>query len=211
MLNKVLSSILSMRALSATILLLSALAGSGQCYADVYVYTDDSGVMHFTNAPTDERFALLVAVVEEVGPGNRAQAAPEKGRVVDFAPIVAEAAGEAGLEPALVHAIITAESAYNPKAVSRAGAQGLMQLMPQTAKRYAVKDAFDPQDNIRGGTRYLRDLLSLFEGSVELAVAAYNAGENAVIRHGRQIPPFRETRSYVPKVLQLYQRYKAVL
>jgi soluble lytic murein transglycosylase-like protein len=107
--------------------------------------------------------------------------------------------------------VITAESGYNAAAVSRAGAQGLMQLMPQTAKRYEVADSFDPEQNIRGGARYLRDLLDLFGNDLELAIAAYNAGENAVLRHGRKVPPYRETLAYVPKVIGLYDKYRGML
>lgn len=107
-----------------------------------------------------------------------------------------------GLSPDLLHAVIRTESAYKHEAVSRAGAQGLMQLMPGTAARYGVKDSFDPVDNIRGGAAYLRDLLDLFNQDVRLALAGYNAGENAVIRNGHQIPPYAETQNYVRQVLQ---------
>lgn len=179
--------------------------------ADVYAYIDANGVEHFTNAPGRGNYQRISSLLEENGSSNRANALPVKGNVAAFAPDIEKAAGEAGIDAALVHAVITAESGYNPAAVSRAGAQGLMQLMPGTAKRYAVKDAFDPRQNIRGGTRYLRDLLDMFDNNVELAVAAYNAGENAVIRHGRKIPPYRETQAYVPKVMRLYSKYSTLL
>ncbi|HEY2630563.1 MAG TPA: lytic transglycosylase domain-containing protein, partial [Usitatibacter sp.] len=107
----------------------------------------------------------------------------------------------------LVHAVISAESNYNPKAVSRTGAQGLMQLMPETARRYGVQNSMDPIENIHAGTKYLRDLLAMFKGRMDLAVAAYNAGENAVIRNGG-IPPYAETRNYVPKVLGFYRNFQ---
>lgn len=107
---------------------------------------------------------------------------------------------------ALLHAVATVESACNPGAVSAKGAQGLMQLMPGTAARYGVQRVFDPTDNVRGGARYLRDLLLRYEGRLELALAAYNAGEEAVARHANQIPPFAETRNYVLKVLDHYER-----
>ncbi len=180
-------------------------------HADVYAHVDANGVEHYTNAPEGDQYQRISSLMEEVGGGNRANALPLKGNVAAFAPDIEKAADEAGVDAALVHAVITAESGYNPAAVSKAGAQGLMQLMPGTAKRYAVKDAFDPKQNIRGGTRYLRDLLVMFDHDIELAVAAYNAGENAVIRHGRKIPPYRETRAYVPKVLRLYNKYKTLL
>jgi soluble lytic murein transglycosylase-like protein len=179
-------------------------------HADVYSYVDERGVEHFTNEPDDARFQRLSSLMEEYGGRNRAGAEALKGNVAVFAPHVEQAATETGVDAALVHAVITAESGYNPSAVSRAGAQGLMQLMPQTAARYAVRDAFDPRQNIHGGTRYLRDLLRMFDNDVELAVAAYNAGENAVVRHGRRIPPYRETQAYVPKVLALYRKYRTL-
>ena len=185
--------------------------GVGQSYGDVYLYQDPAGVAHYTNAPADERYMLIVSVLVEQKGENRAQAKPVSAAVAQYAPHVEAVATEFNVDKALVHAIITAESGYNASAVSRVGAQGLMQLMPQTAKRYDVDDAFDPAQNIRGGTRYLRVLLDMFDNNLELAVAAYNAGENAVIKYGRQIPPYRETRAYVPKVLALYNKYRQVL
>jgi soluble lytic murein transglycosylase-like protein len=122
---------------------------------------------------------------------------------------VQEAARTYELEPALLHAVISVESGYNPKAKSRKGASGLMQLMPDTARRYGVADIFDPAQNVRAGARYLRDLLRMFNNDMKLALAAYNAGENAVIRHGR-IPPYQETVAYVPKVLAFYKKLGAL-
>jgi hypothetical protein len=115
-------------------------------------------------------------------------------------------ATEESVPQALLHAVATVESACNPAAVSAKGAQGLMQLMPGTAARYGVQRILDPADNVRGGARYLRDLLLRYEGRLELALAAYNAGEEAVARHANQIPPFAETRDYVRKVLDHYER-----
>jgi soluble lytic murein transglycosylase-like protein len=106
----------------------------------------------------------------------------------------------------LLHAVIRAESGYNPEAVSPKGAAGLMQLMPATASRMGVRDRFDPQDNIEGGARYLSQLLDMFPSDIKLAVAAYNSGENAVKRHGNQIPPYSETQTYVDRVLNYYSR-----
>ena len=182
--------------------------------ADVYVYTDAKNVEHYTNTPTHENFQRLSALMdlaEVAGRANRAGALVVKGNAAVYAPQIELAAEEVGIDAALVHAVINAESGYNPAAVSRAGAQGLMQLMPGTAKRYAVKDVFDPKQNIKGGTRYLHDLLLKFDNNLELAIAAYNAGENAVIRHGRRVPPYRETQTYVPKVLRLYEKYRVLL
>lgn len=121
-----------------------------------------------------------------------------------FSSMIADAASRNGVEERLLHAVIQTESAYNPSAVSRAGAVGLMQLMPDTAKRYGVFNRTDPIQNIEAGSRYLRDLLYMFNYNLGLAVAAYNAGENAVIRHNNSIPPYRETQNYVRQVLSLY-------
>lgn len=124
------------------------------------------------------------------------------------APEVRAAAEAAGLDVALLHAVIAVESGHNATAVSPKGARGLMQLMPATARRYGVRDLFEPAQNLRGGSAYLRDLLIMFDGNFDLALAAYNAGEGAVLRHGRQIPPYAETQHYVPRVLGIYQRLR---
>ena len=121
---------------------------------------------------------------------------------------IVKVAKKYGVDPALVHAVILAESQYNADAISRRGAIGLMQLMPDTAERYKVSDAFDANQNIRGGAQYLRDLIKTFDGDLELAVAAYNAGEGAVMRSGRKIPPYPETVAYVPKVMAFYRKYQ---
>jgi soluble lytic murein transglycosylase-like protein len=125
-------------------------------------------------------------------PGKNAQA---------WRDAIQRAAKATGLDAGLIHAVVRAESGYNPKAVSPKGAGGLMQLMPATAKRYGVQDRFDPEQNLMGGSRYLKDLLILFNNDLKLAIAAYNAGEGAVMRYGNKIPPFAETQNYVPKVL----------
>ena len=126
-----------------------------------------------------------------------------------YASIVETASRAHGVEERLVHALIWAESSYDPKAVSPSGAEGLMQLMPATAKRYGVRDAFDPRQNIDGGVKHLRELLDQFDGDLELVVAAYNAGANAVVRAGNRIPPYPQTVAYVPKVIAYYHRLEA--
>jgi soluble lytic murein transglycosylase-like protein len=108
--------------------------------------------------------------------------------------------------PELIHAVIEAESAYDPNAVSSAGAVGLMQLMPATARRFGVSDRTDPEQNIDAGANYLRKLLSMFDNDVKLAIASYNAGEGAVMKYGRTIPPYRETQQYVVRVLKYLRR-----
>ena len=125
-----------------------------------------------------------------------------------YAPLINRLAMQHGLDPHLIHAVISAESAYNPRAVSRAGAMGLMQLMPATAERFGVRNAFDPASNVSGGTRYLRWLLNHFDNNLTLALAGYNAGENAVIKYNYQIPPYRETRTYVDRVMRFYNHYR---
>jgi soluble lytic murein transglycosylase-like protein len=126
-----------------------------------------------------------------------------------YAPPIERIARQHQLEPALVHAVISAESGYNPNAVSPKGAMGLMQLMPGTAQRFGVNDPFDPEANIRGGVRYLRRLLNQFN-NIKLALAAYNAGENAVIQYRNNIPPYDETRVYVFRVINFYLYYRMI-
>jgi len=120
-----------------------------------------------------------------------------------YVDLIAKAADKHQVDVKLVHAVVQAESAYNPTAISSAGAVGLMQLMPGTAKRYGVANRRDPYQNIDGGTRYLKYLLKLFDSDLNLAIAAYNAGENAVIKNNNAIPPYSETRHYVKEVLSL--------
>lgn len=124
-----------------------------------------------------------------------------------YADAILTASYEHGLDPALIRAVIHAESSFNPEALSPKGAQGLMQLMPATARRFGVEDPFDPAENIDGGARYLSWLLARFDDDMLRAVAAYNAGEGAVDRHGG-IPPYKETQTYVERVDHLFQRYR---
>lgn len=126
-----------------------------------------------------------------------------------FAAQIYAAARKSRLDPALVHALIFVESGYNPMALSPKGAVGLMQLMPETARRYGVtKAVHDPEANLRAGTRYLSDLIALFDSRLDLALAAYNAGESAVIKYGMRIPPYQETLNYVPAVLAKYRELR---
>ena len=127
----------------------------------------------------------------------------------EFEIVIDRTARGQNLDPRLVRAVIQVESAFDPDAVSRKGAQGLMQLMPGTAKELGVRNAFDPAENVRGGSRYLRQMMDLFGGDIELALASYNAGPSAVARYGG-VPPFEETTRYVGKVLDLYRRERGV-
>ena len=199
------------------VLFLLGCCTAGSAAADVYAYTTADGSVSLSNVPADNRYQVLVADEKSIVPVAPPLAVPQDAVIKPLATpakkalynrIVALAARTHGLDVALLHAVISVESRYNHKAVSRAGAEGLMQLMPLTAKRYGVTDSFDPEQNINGGARYLFDLLKLFKGDMSLAVAAYNAGENAVIKYGNRIPPIAETRDYVPKVLGFYHKYK---
>lgn len=191
--------------------MLPGLGASVAAWADIYAYTADDGTVSLSNVPTDPRYSLLLAASGQAVAATPSAVArkgkPDPARS-GYDEVVDEISRAYGLESALLHAVISVESRYNPKAVSRKGAVGLMQLMPQTAKRYGVLDAFDPRQNLDGGARYLRDLLRMFNNNVGLALAAYNAGEQAVIKHGNRIPPYGETLRYVPLVLDSYERYR---
>ena len=175
--------------------------------ADIFMYTDASGAQHFSNVPSDARYQL---VQTEGGPPTPTPAPVlAKGRDPSrerYAVPVAHAAADTGLPEGLLHAVIKAESNYNADAVSHKGAVGLMQLMPETARRMGVADARDPAANVLGGARYLKTLLAMFDADLPLALAAYNAGPAAVLRSGRALPPYAETQRYVPRVLDLYRR-----
>lgn len=191
--------------LGGALLLLASLPA----VADIYAYADATGVVHYSNVPAENAYELVLESppAPTAGAGEASLHVPLaliNRRAAAFEHIILEAAAANELEPELLRAVISVESAFNPRAVSRTGARGLMQLMPQTAKRYGVRDSFDPRQNIHGGARYLRFLVDRFENNLELVVAAYNAGENAVERYGRSIPPYRETRQYVPRVMTIY-------
>ena len=189
-----------------------AVSVAAPAFADIYSFKDEKGVVHFTNINgLDKRYKLIRK--EDGSPLNPSNYAakvfmPSQEDIQKYANIIQTASQAYGVEPSLVHAVISAESAYNQNAISRTGAMGLMQLMPDTARRYGVQNMMDPTENIHGGVRYLRDLLAMFKGRVDLAIAAYNAGENAVIRYGHKIPPYAETRTYVPRVLGFYRNFQ---
>lgn len=189
-------------ALGALLVLVPFLAG-----ADIYKYVDGHGQVHLTDRPDHGGYRRLVKTWKGWSEAKLNFKDLFKNRQ-KYSPTIAEAAKVHRLPPALLHAVITAESAYNPDAVSTAGAVGLMQLMPGTAERYGVRNRRDPTANVSGGTQYLRDLLVMFDDNLVLALAAYNAGENAVINNGRRIPPYKETEVYVQRVLKYYNDYK---
>lgn len=185
---------------------------SGAARADMYGFVDGGrvSVIISDTQPADARYVLFKKdgpdqfneMPDALSAGGRVAPAKYRGHIL-------AAAQETKVDAALIHAVISVESGYNASARSSAGAVGLMQLMPETARRYGVKDRLDPAQNIRGGARYLRDLKALFDGDLKLVLAAYNAGEESVMKYGRQIPPYRETAAYVPKVLSYYRKFRA--
>ncbi len=188
---------------------------AGDASADIYQYTDPEGVVHFTNAPKgDPKYSLYVKSTSKRTKGARfsGKAVPPSDRSPErftrYDKWIRQAATLYQLPEELIRAVIKVESDYDPRAVSGAGAQGLMQLMPETATRMQVRDPFDPRENIFGGTRYLRVLANLFNGDLDLTVAAYNAGEGSVARYGG-IPPYPETQDYVVRVRTYYGSYRS--
>jgi len=173
-------------------------------YADFYSYVDQKGVHHYTNIPpTDKKYKLKwrtkKASVKPNGIYNYPKSYEEE---------ILRAAKQHDVDPDLVKAVIKVESNFNSSAISRKGAMGIMQLMPDTAEGYSVDNPFNPKENIDGGTKYLKKLIEMFGGDLKLALAAYNAGENAVIKYGFRIPPYDETIDYVEKVLMHYNNLK---
>ncbi|MBJ80489.1 MAG: lytic transglycosylase [Myxococcales bacterium] len=188
---------------SQKILLLSLLLGillptTRFAKADLYQYKDSEGNTHFSNNPRDERFKMV-----PIGPQGPGFSTIQNKR---YDALIASAAAHYSLPAALIKAVIARESAFNPKAVSKAGAQGLMQIIPATAKEVGLKDPFDPVQNIFAGSRYLRILLNRFDGNLMASLAAYNAGPHQ-IKDAYGIPPFPETLNYVKRVLSLYLHY----
>ncbi|GAC1330474.1 MAG: lytic transglycosylase domain-containing protein [Steroidobacteraceae bacterium] len=173
----------------------------------IYTYVDAEGLRHYTDIPDNNRYRLLVLPRDRTTSGDRYDSTllAKAGR---YDSIIERAAISASVEPNLLRAVILVESGFNPRAVSKRGAVGLMQLMPSTAVRFGVSNPYDPRENVHAGARYLKFLIDHFDQDVQLALAAYNAGERAVERHGGQIPPFTETMAYVPRVLEIYRRLR---
>ncbi|MDB4941518.1 MAG: Lytic transglycosylase, catalytic [Labilithrix sp.] len=190
---------------------------AAQARADIYQWTDADGVVHFTNRPSGNPAAKVYIK----GGSGSSSTTPRPG-VVPFAPQdrdparytrfdehIKQAAALYQIPEPLVRAVIKVESDYDPRAVSYAGARGLMQLMPETAERMQVRDINDPRENIFGGVRYLRVLANMFNGDLDLTIAGYNAGEGAVVQYGG-IPPYAQTKDYVVKVSLFYRRYRTI-
>ncbi|MCW8962965.1 MAG: lytic transglycosylase domain-containing protein [Gammaproteobacteria bacterium] len=191
-------------------LLLSLVISGGAWATEIYVFKDKDGQIHLTDKPKHDGFRRVTDREWKHKPYTSLDTASFPQNKKRFKPLIGKAARRYRVNEALLNAVVTAESAYDPKAVSKAGAVGLMQLMPGTAKRYGTTDRYDPQANVFAGTRYLRDLLKQFQNT-QLALAAYNAGENNVIKYGYKIPPFKETQKYVRKVMHYYEEYQSTM
>jgi len=187
--------------------------------ADIYGMVDTDGTPHFTNVPNSDRFHLVLRnrdnyTVKTDDRYRRRSAADEAKPEFDASQPYGEAISREALsnkiDPFLIDAVIAVESHHNPVARSPKGALGLMQVLPETGLRYGIENVAHPDNNIRAGARYLRELLTMFDGDLSLTLAAYNAGENAVIRHGNRIPPYAETQDYVPRVMKKYLELRAI-
>ena len=182
--------------LLAIILLTNPSIGKSE---NIYKFVDENGVLHFSNFVSDKRYRPLI-------PPKKQKKWVSQTHIYK---IIDKAAYLFAVDAALIKAVVKAESNFNPKAVSHAGAMGLMQLMPETADILKVSNPFDPKENIYGGVRYLKKLMKLFDGDVKLSLAAYNAGRSSVLKYGG-IPPYKETKEYVKKVLNYFGKYKKV-
>mgnify|MGYP001482884530 FL=1 len=198
-------------------ILLLALMLSNKVPADIYVYIDKEGNQHFSQKKENKNYKPLLSSKHYTFPEtfkswkeknySYSKIPSNKKLQQRYHPLIVQAARKYQLEPAFIHAVITAESSYQRNAVSSAGAKGLMQLMPVTAKRFGINDPFDAKQSIHAGTKYLYNLLKEFK-TKKLALAAYNAGEGTVRRYNKQIPPYPETQRYVSKVMSFYRYYK---
>ena len=193
------------------ILFASSVISSANVNADVYVDLSQADEISISNNTSEQNYTFkieepaLTNTPANIAAKNRSGSVGNKN--LPFNNEVSIAANETEIEPALIHAVITVESKHNPHAQSKKGAYGLMQLMPETSRRFNVLDKNNPKQNILAGAKYLRELLKLFNGDLKLSLAAYNAGPAAVQRFGGKIPPYRETVDYVPKVLKYYKQY----
>jgi soluble lytic murein transglycosylase-like protein len=186
-----------------------ALLGTRAAVATIFAFTDAQGTVHYSNVPVDTRYKV---VIETAAPAAVTAETPPLGALLrksaQYSKVIETAARASRLEPALVQAVMVAESGGDPNALSKRGARGLMQLMPATARLYGVRNVFDPEQNVRAASQYLRDLADRYQNDLELVLAAYNAGPTAVDLSGGKIPPLRETLDYVPRVLRIYSRLR---
>lgn len=191
----------SLPGLAAIVAVLSSATPSG---ADFYMYREKSGVLNITNAPSQPEYRFYMAEVPHL---LRLRGFTDPMRAKKYDPVIVSAAERYKVDVALIKAVIRAESDFVPSATSPKGAQGLMQLMPATARLHGVMSAYDPEDNVEGGVRHLRLLLDRYGGNVRLALAAYNAGSGAVDKHGG-VPPYPETWQYLDRVLRFRDAYE---
>ena len=187
------------------------MASSAAAHPHIYRYVDADGLRHYTDVPDDNRYRLLVLSPHDRTASGERYDSMLLAKAGQYDSIIEKAAISASIEPNLLRAVIVVESGFNPRAVSKRGAVGLMQLMPATASRFGVANPYDPRENVRAGARYLKFLMDHFGQDVRLALAAYNAGEEAVDRNGGKIPPFTETMAYVPRVLKIYRMLREPL
>ncbi|KJS30652.1 MAG: lytic transglycosylase [Desulfatitalea sp. BRH_c12] len=173
--------------------------GASSVYADIYVYVDREGVLHFTNTPTSDQYKVYMR--------EKALPPPAWTDTRAYDDVILEAARQNEVSFHLLKALIHVESYFNPRAVSKKGAMGLMQIMPDNLAHLNISDPFDPWENIMGGARYLRTMLERFDNQLPLALAAYNAGPTAVDRY-KNIPPYKETQDYVEKVMRFFHIYR---
>lgn len=171
----------------------------------IYTYIDAQGLRHYTDVPDNNRYRLLVLSPQDRTASGDRYDMRLLAKASQYDSIIEHAAISAAVESNLLRAVIVVESGFNSHAVSKRGAVGLMQLMPATASRFGVSNPYDAQQNVHAGARYLKFLIDRFGHDIRLALAAYNAGEDAVARNGGQIPPFSETMAYVPRVLKIYK------
>jgi soluble lytic murein transglycosylase-like protein len=171
----------------------------------IYTYMDAQGLRHYTDVPDNNRYRLLVLSPQDRTASGDRYDMRLLAKASQYDSIIEHAALSAAVESNLLRAVIVVESGFNSHAVSKRGAVGLMQLMPATASRFGVSNPYDAQQNVHAGARYLKFLIDRFGHDIRLALAAYNAGEEAVARNGGQIPPFSETMAYVPRVLKIYK------
>lgn len=212
-----LTNALNISFLKAVNILLLSFLFIQQANADIYVYIDSKGNQHFSQRKVNEQYKLLLRSDSNKSNGSfknwknksysNISLPSNKTLQKKYHALIVEAARKYELEPAFIHAVITAESNYQHKAISRAGAKGLMQLMPVTAKRFGVDDPYNAKQSINAGTKYLAKLLHEFKNK-KLALAAYNAGEGTIRRYNKKIPPYPETQQYVRKVMKFYRHYK---
>ena len=187
--------------------LTSLASGYPQNNSRLYKHVDKNGHVRFTDRPTHDGYIEMELTLK--GWKTQETYANYKANRAKYRPLIARVSEQHGLPHWLIAAVIHAESLYNPQAVSSAGAVGLMQLMPGTALRYGVINRQNPEQNVDAGVRYLNDLLRMFDNNLDLALAAYNAGEQAVRKYGNRIPPYEETRHYVQRVKTLSAKYKS--